>query len=241
MESVEFPSLDDQERFWQTWQATKSITDWSRRRAEVLLHWLRSLRLPNPDILDIGCGNGWFTERLAQLGRATGVDLNRKAMEEAQARTNAATFIGGDLFELPLVRESYDIVVAQQVIAHVMDQARFMERVADLIKPAGLLLLTTPNAYIMARLGDVGWEPNGPAHIEQWLDRKSLFRLLEPRFTILRFTSILPMGRRGLLRVINSRKLNRALGALIGSNRLEALKERAGFGYTLIVLARKRL
>jgi 2-polyprenyl-3-methyl-5-hydroxy-6-metoxy-1,4-benzoquinol methylase len=203
----------------------------------MLLDWLRSLRLENPEILGLGCGTGWFTERLAQLGRITGVDLNRKAMEEAQARVPQATFLGGDLFELPLPREHYDVLVAQQVIAHMANQPRFMERVAFLLKP---LFLTTPNKFVMDRLEDVGYDPPVPEHIEQWLDRRSLVRLLKVRLEILRFTSILPMGQRGILRVVNSVKLNRMLRVLTSSRRIEALKERTGCGYTLIVLARKR-
>jgi len=240
MMAPEFPSLADQERFWETWQETKSITEWSLRRAEVILTLLHSLRLESPEMLDLGCGNGWFTERLAQLGRATGTDLSRKAMEEASRRFPSARFIGGDLFDVALPERHYDVVVSQQVIAHVTQQPRYVERAASVLKPRGHLILTTPNKFVMERLGDAGWDATPPEHIEQWLDRRSLLRLLEPQFEILRFTSILPMGQRGILRVVNSARLNRALSYVIPEARLTALKERAGLGYTLIVLARKR-
>jgi 2-polyprenyl-3-methyl-5-hydroxy-6-metoxy-1,4-benzoquinol methylase len=240
MTTPEFPPLADQERFWETWQEQKSITEWSQKRADVILSTLQSLHLSNPEILDLGCGNGWFTERLAAHGKATGTDLSLKAMEEAKTRFPNATFLGGDLFEVPLPAAHYDVVVSQQVIAHVVDQPRYVDRVASLLKSRGYMILTTPNKFVMDRLGDQGWDATPPEHIEQWLDRKAVLKLLKPRFEILRFTSILPTGDQGVLRWVNSPRLNRALGLLIPQSRLQALKERAGLGYTLIVLARKR-
>jgi 2-polyprenyl-3-methyl-5-hydroxy-6-metoxy-1,4-benzoquinol methylase len=238
--AAEFPSLPDQECCWQTWQANNSITAWSLRRAERLLEWLRSLGLQDPEILDLGCGTGWFTERLAQFGHVTGVDLNRKGIEEARARIEQATFFAGNFFELALPRDHYDILVAQQVIAHVVDQPRFVELAASLLKPRGFLVLTTPNKFVMDRLGNVGWASSGPHHIEQWLDRKSLFRLVRTRFEIVRCTSIVPIGHSGVLRLVNSAKLDQMLGHLLSPRRLQTFKERAGFGYTLLLLARKR-
>jgi 2-polyprenyl-3-methyl-5-hydroxy-6-metoxy-1,4-benzoquinol methylase len=236
----ELPGLPEQERYWETWQATKSITEWSQIRAEAILKLFRGLDLRQPKILDLGCGNGWFTERLAAYGDATGVDLSLKAMDEAKRQFPRATFLGGDLFEVELPSSHYDVVVSQQVIAHVVDQARYVERAASLLKSRGHLLLTTPNRFVMDRLGDVGWETTPPEHLEFWLDKKALLRLLRPRFEILHFTSILPIGQQGLLRLVNSEKLNGALRRVIPEARLRTWKERAGFGYTLIVLARKR-
>ncbi|MGH7681360.1 MAG: class I SAM-dependent methyltransferase [Candidatus Eiseniibacteriota bacterium] len=240
MTDPRFPSLADQERFWETWQDAKSITGWSQKRAVAILGVIASLKLESPEILDLGCGNGWFTERLATFGKATGTDLSLKAMEEAKTKFPSATFLGGDLFEVPLPKAHYDLVVSQQVIAHVVDQTRYVERAASLLKSKGYLIVTTPNRFVMDRLGDQGWDATPPEHIEQWLDRNDLHRLLTTRFEILRSTSILPMGDRGILHFVNSAKLNRILGLAVSAERLEAWKERAGLGYTLIVLARKR-
>ncbi len=236
----EFPPIADQERFWESWQETKSITSWSLARADVLLRFLRSLNLTQPEILDLGCGNGWFTERLAEFGRATGTDLSLKSMAEAKTRFPRATFIGGDLFEVSLPEAHYDVVVSQQVIAHVMDQPRYVERAASLLKPKGYLILSTPNKFVMDRLGDLGWDATPTEHLERWLDRKGVRKLLEPRFEVLRFTSILPMGRLGILKFTNSVRVNRVLNLMFSEARVNAFKEWAGLGYTLIVLARKR-
>jgi hypothetical protein len=56
---------------------------------------------------------------------------------------------------------------------------------------------------------------------------------------VLRKRVILPMGQRGILRVVNSYKLDRLLQLALSPATITALKERAGVGYTLIVLGRK--
>jgi SAM-dependent methyltransferase len=240
MSQPEYPPLAEQERYWETWHEAKSITEWSQARGEVVLSLLRALQLSEPEILDLGCGTGWFTDRLTEFGKATGTDLSLKAIELAKVRFPRATFVGGDVFEVDLPERHYDVVISQQVIAHVVDQPRYLERAASLLKPGGHLILTTPNKFVMDRLEDLGWEVTPPEHLELWLDRRSLLRLLKPRFRVLRLTSINPMGRRGILRLVNSTRLNRALGLVIPQNRLTSLKERAGLGYTLVVLARRR-
>jgi len=65
--------------------------------------------------------------------------------------------------------------------------------------------------------------------------------MLRQRFRVLRMTSIMPIGDRGFFRLVNSYKLNTALGWVIPPRYLERVKEWAGLGYTLIALAQKRV
>jgi hypothetical protein len=67
-----------------------------------------------------------------------------------------------------------------------------------------------------------------------------LTRLLEREFEILELFSITPKANRGVMRILNSRTLNKPVRAMVG-RRLDRLKEMAGFGWTLMALARKPL
>jgi 2-polyprenyl-3-methyl-5-hydroxy-6-metoxy-1,4-benzoquinol methylase len=178
-----------------------------------------------------------LAEQLSHLGTVTGLDLSETAIALARAQFPQATFIAGNLFELPLPAHSFDVVVSQEVIAHVPDQAALLDRITHVLKPGGYLVITTVNKFVIERMYH---PPDPPAHIKQWLDMRALKRLLHPHFRVLRTTTVLPMGHQGVLRLINSAKVNTALGWLIPTLYLEALKEWAGFGYTLIVLAQKR-
>jgi 2-polyprenyl-3-methyl-5-hydroxy-6-metoxy-1,4-benzoquinol methylase len=235
------PTLTDQQRFWNTWNATlrdpKNLNEWSLKRGETIVELVRWLAIEHPKIIDFGCGTGWLTERLAQFGPATGVDLAENVIAAAQSRAPQIRFLAGDLLHLPLPSAYYDLVVSQEVIAHIPDQLAYLDRAADLLKPRGYLIITTPNKFVMDRSN---WPPQPPEHIEHWLTMRNLKRLLHRRFRILHTSTIVPLGNRGILRLINSYKINAALGLFISKKNLEKLKEWAGLGYTLIALAQKR-
>jgi 2-polyprenyl-3-methyl-5-hydroxy-6-metoxy-1,4-benzoquinol methylase len=238
MQAIQFPSLELQKEHWKYWNS-KPNHDVLRpiRRAERVLTYLHSLRLERPSILEMGCGTGWFAAKLAEFGPTTGIDLCEEAIAEARSRFPQITFKAGDVFEMNLPEGHFDVVVSQEVIAHVPDQAGYLERAARALKSGGYLIVTTPNRFVHER---TRWEPIPPGHIEQWLSRRDLKRLLRPHFRVLGTTTVVPMGHKGILRLINSTKLNSALRLMFSPERIDVFKEWAGFGWTQIVLAQKK-
>ena len=228
------PSFDAQRQYWdERWGQTPLPNAWQTRRGEAILAWLRDLDLKDPHILDYGCGTGWFTAELAKIGTAVGVDLSVGAIATARARYPQPKFVAGNLFDLP-VREKFDIVVSQEVIAHVVDPVEYLDRITHMLKPNGFLILTTANKTVMDRLIH---PPDPPAHIKTWIGFGRLQQLLSPRYRILKHTTIIPRGDRGFLRIANSAKVNAAVGLLFSKQQIERFKERAGWGYTLMILA----
>ena len=53
----------------------------------------------NIRVLEVGCGTGWLTEVLCDLGSVTAIDLSPRAIEIAQARGTDAKMIAGDFFQ----------------------------------------------------------------------------------------------------------------------------------------------
>lgn len=237
------PSISEQQEFWETWNAKlrdpEHLNDWCLRRAEVILQFLRSLNLEKPGILDFGCGTGWLSEMLARFGSVTGVDLAESAIATARTRCPDCTFFAGDFFKMALPAEHFDVVISQEVIAHLPDQAAYVERAASLLKHGGHLIITTPNKFVIERADVFPQQPD--AHIEKWLTLGRLKDLLRPHFRVLGSTSIFPMGNQGILRLVNSTKVNSVLAAFMTRRRVEELKEKFGLGYTLILLAQKRV
>ena len=242
--SSDHPSIWEQRRFWdwhwEHWQERRTINDWKDKRHDTMLTMLSELRLDHSKLLDLGCGPGRYTEKLTRFGQVTGIDLSEQAINVARSRYPGITFVAGSLYELPLPREYFDVVVSQEVIDHVEDQVAFLERAAGALKPGGYLVLSCANRFVMDRLGEGEFPPQPPAHITRCRSAREWKRLLGRRFQVLRIRSILPVvGKRGLLRFANAGKVNAVVGALVGPERLTALKEWAGLGYTLIVLARR--
>ncbi len=242
MQSTEFPPLELQKDHWKYWNFRPGhpYSDDSLRplrRGDKIMTYLRSLRLERPTILDMGCGMGWFANELSKFGRTTGIDLCDEAIALAKSRYPQVTLVAGNLYEMTFPEGQFDIVVSQEVIAHVPDQKRYVELAARVLKPRGYLIMTTPNRFVHFRNY---WAPIPPGHIEYWLTRRELKRLLRPHFRVLRTTTAVPMGHGGILRLVNSTKLNRLLGLFFSAERIEAFKEWACFGWTQIVLAEKR-
>ncbi|HTT28268.1 MAG TPA: class I SAM-dependent methyltransferase [Solirubrobacteraceae bacterium] len=232
------PALGEQREYWdERWSRTPDPNAWQERRADTILRMLERLPRAPQHILDLGCATGWFTARLARLGDVTGIDLSEQAIALARMRHPDIRFQAGDIYTMPLPRAHYDLVVAQEVVAHVPDQARFVDVIAGSLAPGGYLVISAANKVVMDR---VDFGPDSDAHIKRWLTLGDLKRLVQPQFRVLDATSIIPFGEKGILRLINSPRLNRLVGGVMGHKRLEEWKERAALGYSVIVLARKR-
>ena len=128
-------------------------------------------------VLDIGCGGGLVCEPLARLGaRATGIDPSAENIAVAKAHASPA---GLDIAyevttaeELAARGQSYDAVLLLEVVEHVPDVPAFIKTVAPLVKPGGMMILSTLNrtlkAYALAIVGAeliLRWLPVGT---HQW-------------------------------------------------------------------------
>lgn len=241
------PSIAAQRKYWdQRWQKQRTPNDWQTRRSGSVLAIARNLPLDRPRILDLGCGTGFTTKSLSALGEAEGVDLSPTAIGIARTHYPDIRFRAGDLFEIGFADGSYDLVVCQEVIPHVSNQSGLVKKIAASIKPGGFAIMTAANKFVMTRMigGDGGPVGSGPLdpeeHIKRWLSTRELKAMMDPQFVILKTTSVIPMGNKGILRLVNSPKINNAVSHVISRRHLENLKGRLGCGYTIIVVGQKR-
>lgn len=88
---------------------------------------------PGQQVLDVGCGTGWFTRRLAQTGLAmTGLDLDEQMLAVARQRTpEGIAWLQGDATRLPFADRSFDQVVALTSLCFVPDWPR---AVAEIVR-----------------------------------------------------------------------------------------------------------
>ncbi len=244
MAAPQIPSLDEQRRFWDwhwcQWQGRKTINEWKQKRHETILAFLQFLQLDRPRILDLGCGPGWYTDRLSHLGPTTGIDLSEEAIAMARSRFPNITFVCGNLYDFPFPESHFDVLACQEVFDHVEDQPALLRRATQLLKPGGHFILSCTNKFVLDRLTEGERFPTQPAeHIAKYLTPRTVYHLLSAYFRVLRMATIIPMGHGGILRLTNSHKLNSLLQIIISPVALTTLKERAGLGYQIIVLAQK--
>lgn len=123
---------------------------WSHRAINLRESRLRkALRLiteePPGRLLDLGCGAGEFSARLAALGwRVCGLELVEA--QAARARTLGLLAVAGEVSGgLPFRAEAFDLVFAGELIEHLIDTDGFLAEIRRLLRPGGVLVLTTPN------------------------------------------------------------------------------------------------
>jgi 2-polyprenyl-6-hydroxyphenyl methylase / 3-demethylubiquinone-9 3-methyltransferase len=101
-------------------------------------------------ILDVGCGGGLLSEGLAGLGyRVTGIDISegslRTARRHAERSGVEVEYRSGSAFALPDADDSYDAVVASDVLEHLDDLPKAVGELARVLRPGGVLLFDTIN------------------------------------------------------------------------------------------------
>ena len=97
----------------------------------------------NRRVLDVGSGSGHGTALLAG-GEARVVGFDR-VFPDRPNRCDGGHFLVGDLHAIPLAAQSFDLVVSFQVIEHFEDPSFYVDALAELLRPQGLTLITTPN------------------------------------------------------------------------------------------------
>ena len=239
------PDEAEQRTFWNDWNAryrgasqVAHLDAATNRRRDTVLDWVRQLDMNRPHILDLGCSTGWLTAQLAEFGDVMGTDIADASIREARERYPQVPFECGDFSTSDLRGETFDIVVSLDVLGHVADQPAFIKRIRQVLRPSGYLMLATPNRFVFERRSDV--DPQGAGQIRHWNSRGELRRLLRDDFVIRRFMTLEPGGHLGILRLVNSYKLNGLLGRIASRTAVKRLKERLGFGQTMVVLAQRR-
>jgi 2-polyprenyl-6-hydroxyphenyl methylase/3-demethylubiquinone-9 3-methyltransferase len=123
-------------------------------------------------LLDIGCGAGILSEPLARIGgQVVAVDPSAANIAAAKlhAKENevAVDYRTGTAEALADAGESFDVVLAMEVVEHVADLSLFIKRCAEMVKPGGLMIAATLNRTLKSfALAIVGAE-----YVLRWLPR----------------------------------------------------------------------
>ena len=106
-------------------------------------------------ILDIGCGGGLLAEPIARLGASvTGIDVTDSAIIAAKAHAetmqlsiNYQTITSEELAASGVI---FDVIYASEVIEHVVDRPIFVNAIAKMLAPNGVVIITTINRSLPA-------------------------------------------------------------------------------------------
>jgi 2-polyprenyl-6-hydroxyphenyl methylase/3-demethylubiquinone-9 3-methyltransferase len=161
-------------------------------RDRVAAHWQRDALNGEPlkglSLLDIGCGGGLLSEPMTRLGASvTGVDASARNIATASVHAArqglAIDYRQGTAEALAESGAQFDVVLALEIVEHVADVDLFLRSCGRLVKPGGLLFLSTLNrtakAWALAIAGAeyvLGWLPRGTHDWKKFLKPSEVAR-----------------------------------------------------------------
>ena len=142
--------------------------------------------------LDAGCGTGRFSAPARGLGaRVVSLDYSFSLTRMAATRgANRPLGVQGDALMLPFGDATFDLLVSSELVEHTTDPILALRELVRVLKPGGLLALTTPNwvwrwsLNVAKAFGIRAYHGN-----ENWLTRPAMRRILKrERTTLLKMT-----------------------------------------------------
>ncbi len=151
------------------------------RRHEVVYEWVAGLVDEQREragrdvrVLDAGCGEGYGTRMLARHGATLALDYDVWTIEHLGTVHGDLAAVRGNLVALPVLTAAFDVVVSLQTIEHLWDQERFVAECARVLRPGGLLVVSTPNRLTF---------PPGNVYHHRELDADELAAVLTPELS----------------------------------------------------------
>lgn len=134
------------------------------RRHEVAYEYILD-HCAGRDVLEAGSGEGYGASMIAARAKSvTCVDYDEQAVEHTRRRYPELVVHRGNLIDLPLTDGSVDVVVNFQVIEHLWDQSAFVAECHRVLRPGGVLLMSTPNRITFSPGRDT---PLNPFHTRE--------------------------------------------------------------------------
>lgn len=201
-----FPSLTELAEFYKSYVGTTDYTAKKKRKIQRSKKRIWRLRrmTKGRDFLDVGCNYGFAVVAASELGlNAHGIDIDSTAI--AACKTN---FADKGTFDYRTVQDhaasgaTADIIYTSEVIEHVPDPDGFVAALAKILRPGGVLYLTTPDGghFRVPKQFDQ-WEQVIPPEHLLYFTRRGLRAMLQRHgFTDIHFRFNMKPGIRVLAR-----------------------------------------
>jgi 2-polyprenyl-6-hydroxyphenyl methylase/3-demethylubiquinone-9 3-methyltransferase len=147
-------------------------------------------------ILDVGCGGGLLSEPMARMGAdVTGLDASAEAIAVARRHAEevgvAVDYKTGSVEAMARSKKRFDVITALEIVEHVADADAFIAALVELLKPDGLLVMSTlnrtPKSFMLGIVAAeyiLGWVPRGTHSWTKFIRPSELVKRLDDHGTV---------------------------------------------------------
>jgi ubiquinone/menaquinone biosynthesis C-methylase UbiE len=149
---------------------------------DLLRKYAPDIEIGGARVLDIGCGDAGVIVAFAETGaQISGIELDRKSLTRAKVRAEEhgvrAGLLAGVAEHLPFEDGTFDLVILDNVLEHVVHRERTLDQIRRVLRPGGLLYMVTPKPFSMYSLwNDPHYDLAGlvllPRRIQIWYFEK---------------------------------------------------------------------
>ncbi|MFZ2500410.1 MAG: class I SAM-dependent methyltransferase [Minisyncoccia bacterium] len=158
---------------------------WYRVRREIIFSLLSSIAKKRGEplrILEVGCGTGTLLKEIDCFGSVRGIDISPYAIAYCEERglTNVTV---GDAAQIPFPDESFDVVIALDVLEHLKDDTIGCREIIRVLSPEGTAIIAVPAFMFLWGVTDVVSH-----HFRRYTRRQIVSCILKAGFIIDRAT-----------------------------------------------------
>lgn len=192
-------------------------------------------------ILDISCGTGYGSQILydSKSEKVIGVDISSEAIDFASTKyqSNGLDFYIGDILYIDFPDNCFDVITCFETIEHVQNQEKAFMELQRVLKPKGLLIISSPNRKLTSPGRSINDSPNNPFHMIEHC-ASEFISVLEEYFKILEV-----YGQRGISKLLFLPLFERTMRKLLprlynpekGSPELERVSSTKEYRYITVV------
>lgn len=134
-------------------------------------------------LLDVGSGSGWLVDALKNWNRQiVSFDASVQNLAKISAKHTNSNFlaVAGDALNPPFAPNIFDVIVAAEIIEHLVEPSEFIKRMYNLLKPGAVMIISTPYNEILHYSQCIHCNRLTPknAHLHSF-DEKSLSELIK--------------------------------------------------------------
>ncbi len=112
-------------------------------------------KLKPETLVEVACGDGFVLQEISKIKnppKLTGVEISEKRINRCKQKPFKADYVLGDIVNLPFKDNSFDVVIATEILEHIPNYQKAISELNRITKPNGHIIITFPNELNL-RLG----------------------------------------------------------------------------------------